>query len=34
LFDNVIITCHNASNTKEATISVNNEILEILESII
>ena len=34
LFDNVIITCHNASNTKQATISVNNEILEILESII
>ncbi len=34
LFDNVIITCHNASNTKQATISVNNEILEILKSII
>ena len=30
-FNNVIITCHNASNTKEATISVNNEILEILK---
>ena len=33
LLDNVVITCHNASNTKEATISVNYEILDLLKSI-
>ena len=33
VLDNVVITCHNASNTKEATISVNHEILELLKSI-
>lgn len=31
--DNVVITCHNASNTKEATMSVNYEILDLLKSL-
>ncbi|MCH1613219.1 MAG: hypothetical protein L7S72_07980, partial [Flavobacteriales bacterium] len=32
--DNVVLTCHNASNTNQASIEVNNEILSILETLI
>ena len=32
--DNVVLTCHNASNTNKASIEVNNEILSILETLI
>ena len=28
--DNVLITCHNASNTNQASIDVNNSIIEII----
>ena len=32
--DNVVLTCHNASNTDQASIEVNEEIIQIMESLI
>jgi D-3-phosphoglycerate dehydrogenase / 2-oxoglutarate reductase len=32
--DNVVLTCHNASNTEQASIEVNEEIIQIMESLI